>query len=561
MNKRFLGFVCIAMAAIVTFYFCGCDNTPTNTEPKIFTIQYADDSGVHQIKVIENKGYSLDSIPKKFGYEFLGLYDADVGGTQYVSSKGTSLSNFTDGTNLTLFPHFKAKEYKVVLDYQGSSVVGERQLIVAYGSDLPELPKNLTGDHKEFSGWYTKPNCGGIQIADKYGNIPIVSVLNENNFDLSADNVVLYAGFEEEKISVTCCFEVGMDTEQIRVPYGTSVSDIIPETRVNGKAVLSWSKTQGGEIFIGKITSETVLYAVEYAPIIEFDVNGGSGVNPIVARAGSNIVLPTPVKNLSEFSHWEDSRGNVYSENTMPSSSRVLKAVWNGKLVFDANGGSSVKDVSAKAGSYIDLPTTSKTGYIFSGWYTDDGKQYTSTTMPVAGLNLKAGWYIGKSKEIVFLKDGASSSVVYIKDPSIRYSINFTEEISELDWVNNSYTLKFDFHVKIRHFCSGYWNSSEGDLTCSQIYATKEHFHFYSQNNVSDVYKIGYSLLDHGKGYVNTNYVACDFSQTMTISNGGLFIALSSDKTSTGSGSHREGWNMTNFYVVVTYPDTTKLYL
>lgn len=558
MNKRLLSIVCIAMTAILMFCFVACDNTPVNTEPKIYTIQYADDSGVHQIKVIENRGYSLENIPQKFGYEFLGLYDAEVGGTQYVSSKGTSVSNFTDGTNLTLYPHFKAKEYKVVLDYQGSGVVGERQLIVPYGSDLPELPKNLTGEHKEFSGWYTKANCEGVQIADKYGNIPLVSVLNEANFDLSSGSVILYAGFEEEKVSVTCCFEAGMDTEQIQVPYGTSASDIIPETRVNGKAVLSWSKTQGGEIFIGKITGETVLYAVEYAPIIEFDANGGSSVKPVIARAGSAVELPTPVKDLSEFSHWEDSRGNVYSANTMPSSSCVLKAVWNGKLVFDANGGTAVKDVSANAGSRIELPVTSKSGYIFAGWYTDEGQQYTSTTMPVAGLNLKAGWYKGKSKEIVFLKEGASSGVFCNQNPIIAYSINFAEEISELDWVNHSYILQFDFHANIAH--TSYTTSTQ----VYELYATKEHFHFYSQNNVSDVYKIGYNLLDHGKGYVNTNYVPCDFSTQLNISNGMLYIGLSSDKTFNGGywqNNSQVGWGMTNFYVVVTYPDTTKLYL
>ena len=62
----------------------------------------------------------------------MGLYDAEVGGTQYVSASGASLSPFNDGKNMVLFPQFKAKDYTVILDYQGAPVTGSRQLTASY---------------------------------------------------------------------------------------------------------------------------------------------------------------------------------------------------------------------------------------------------------------------------------------------------------------------------------------------------------------------------------------------------------------------------------------------
>ena len=73
-----------------------------------------------------------------------------------MADNGLSLAPFTDGKNMVLFPQFKANDYTVVLEYLDSNEVGERQFTVAYGASLPQLPKNLTGEHKTFSGWYRR---------------------------------------------------------------------------------------------------------------------------------------------------------------------------------------------------------------------------------------------------------------------------------------------------------------------------------------------------------------------------------------------------------------------
>lgn len=538
MKKRFSAILCTFLAMVIscTLLFSGCfgKDKPEDDTPKEYTIQYTDGVGTHQITVTAGMPYSIETIPEKIGYTFTGLYDAETGGTQYVSASGASLSPFTDGKNMTLFPQFKANEYTVILDYQGAAVTGSRQLTVSYGSSLPELPKNLTLEHKEFTGWYTKANGEGVQVADEYGLVPLVSVINETNFDLSGKNINLYAGFETEKVTVTCCFEAGIDTEDMQVEYDTPVSKIVPKTRVNGNAPLTWSKTQGGEVFNGKITDDTVLYAVEYAPVIELDSNGGDKVIPVVARAGSTISLPTPTKDLAKFAYWEDMQGNEYTSTTMPQNSISLKAVWQAKLVFDENGGSDVDDISVTAGNKVTLPMPEKEGFIFAGWYTVDKEQYTSTTMPSLGVALKAGWY--KENEDTFIIYNATAYKYWSRQEMYKpstsngcYELNMTKYTS-----GENINVKIDFHMSCKAF-------DDSQLT---LYVD-----FYSQKQVSSVYFIKTATVGT---FTNSSYSTFTFTESFNIKSNFYMMFYTSKQDIS---------YVRDFYYTVHYPDTTTLYI
>lgn len=543
MKRKFFSVICtvIAMLMTCTVFLAGCfgggNNTPEDTTPKEYTIQYTDDSGTHQITVTAGMPYALDVVPEKTGYTFTGLFDAEVGGTQYISSTGASLSPFTDGKNMVLFPQFKAKDYTVILDYQGAAVTGVRQLTVAYGSSLPELPKNLTGEHKEFAGWYTKTNCDGTQISDEYGLIPVVSVLNETNFDLSGEYVYLYAGFEIEKFTVTCCFEAGMDTEDLQVEYGTPANRIVPKTRVNGNAPLTWSKTQGGEVWNGKVEDDMVLYAVEYAPVIELDSNGGNKVNSVVARAGSTIALPTPTKDMAKFAYWEDMQGNKYTSTTMPSKSISLKAVWQAKLVFDSNGGSDVDDISVVAGNKITLPTPEKEGFIFAGWYTAEKEQYTSTTMPSVGVALKAGWYKERVQNVVEIASTSNPSFKVNKASvnSACYKIEYNKYSSSGDFIN----IRLEGHIKIKSS----WAGAKG--------AKSAYLEIYSQRTISSSYLIANKTFTGVTG----DYRDYNFEIKLNIADDAYICLYHECPYDTWS------FNLSDFYYAIYYPDTTNLYL
>lgn len=546
MQKRMLAklscLLTVVMLCSVLLTGCGLFGSNGDDNSKTYLIQYSDDEGTHQIIVTKGMPYYLESIPSRYGYEFLGLFDAQTGGVQYVSASGSSLTTFNEDENKILYAQFKAIDYTVILDYQGATISGDRSLTVAYGSNIPELPKNLTLEHNVFTGWFTQEGGKGTQIADKYGNIPVVSVLNETNFKLddTTRRVTLYAGFDLETYTVTFHFDGNLPDEKVEVPYNTPISEVVPKTRNSeGFAGLVWSRmendTEQKNVFDGKVTGNMDLYVAEWAPVIDFNVNGGDEVTSIVARAGSAISLPTPTKTLSKFVHWETASGTKANITTMPSQSITLEAIWQGVLTFDSNGGSEVKDISVTAGTKITLPTSSKNGYIFAGWYTADKEKYTQTTMPSEGIELKAGWY----KEIVDEQVTITGSTRVqlssdkILSPSVNNKFCFEIDVSKYT-ANGPVTIKFDAQGKYR--------CQDGPAT---IYAN-----FYSRKAVNDSYLMTTERFS-ASGSTDVDF---NFNVTLTVEQN-FYICFYQSKS-----GYWDSW-ITYFYYSITYPDISTLYL
>lgn len=548
----------ILMAGILSLSGCGFfefggGGGTSSVAPKTYTIQYTDDAGTHTLEVEDGSPYSLESIPRREGYDFIGLFDAEAGGTQYVLANGSSVSPFTDKQNMVLFPQYKAKQYTVILDYGGAAITGERQVEVSYGESLPELPKNLTLDHSTFSGWYTAANCGGVQVADEYGLVPVVSVFNSDNFDLMGEYITLYAGFETETFTVTFNFGNGIQPEEMQIAYNTPISQVVPETRnSDGKAVLSWSKTSSGDqIFTGNITDDTVLYAVEWAPVIELDPNGGETIAPVVAREGTTVALPTPVRENYKFLHWETMSGEEANITKMPADGAQLKAVWQAMLVFDENGGTEVKDISQEAGTAITLPTPEKEGFIFAGWYNADEEKYESKSMPAASVALKAGWYKTKETEIV-LRSAEEDS----------FNFNWTYNII----VNESNTSKGPGqNGRISVDLSEFVPETGGQINITLHWRMQAShtgfsggFYFYNNSTVSDAYYIDRVIedvpVDAWEDYT------CSKNLSLTGNTLYVFYYGKSGPTKPDGYSNARLW-FANIWAEIKYPDTTNLYL
>lgn len=551
MNKKFYAKFGIIVAILVFCMplFAGCGlfsdgESGKDKEPEEYTIQYSDDFGTHNLTVTAGMPYSLESIPEKTGYIFNGLFDAIDGGIQYVGANGASLSTFDVGRNIVLFPQFSAKEYTVILDYQGANINGVRQVTATYGRSLPELPKTVNAEHKVFLGWYTQENCGGVQISDSYGLIPVVSVFNESNFNINSEYIYLYAGFETEKVVVNCCFGGDITDETITVDYSTPVSKIVPKTRVEGKVPLTWSKTLGGDVFNGNITENTTLYAVEFAPVIELDVNGGDAINPVVARAGSTISLPTPTKDLAKFLYWEDMFGVKYNSTTMPSSSISLKAVWQGKIVFDTNGGTVVDDISESAGETIVLPTPERDGYLFAGWYTTEKEQYTSNKMPSEGVKLKAGWYKVKKTTITLIENNSDKKLSsYNNDfsQSKRKKLDLSSYIGSVG--DNGVLIKYEVHFK-------WGKGNRGGSTSATGWGKVA---LYKGGDLSSSNELFKKTL---RQPYDSTYLEDSFEGSSVIDTNLLYVYCTGD-SSTFAG----GVDFYDLYVVLTYPDTAVLFL
>ena len=528
------------LVMLLAFCFTACSDDGSSTEPpekENYTIQYTDNTGNHTIIVKTGDIYSLESIPQKTGYDFLGLFDMEDGGTQYVTATGNSLSTFNDNSNITLFPQFKAKEYTIVLDYQGAEVTGTRQIAVSFDSMIGGLPTNLTIPNKNFTGWYTEPNKAGRQIADKYGVNPMTGMVDENLVSLADDKgrICLYAGFKYQEYTLTLYIGENSVPEEILVEWGTHISSVQTETRVDGKAVLTWSKSKNdttlANVFNGKVEGDMILYSAEYAPVIDFNTMGGNEVNSIVNRVGNTISLPTPKRENYTFMGWFDTTGTQFTSTAMPENSLTLNAKWQANIMLNENGGTDVQDITAPAGTAIELPIPERAGYIFAGWYHGDEK-YTSTAMPENSITLTAKYYKARTYKKVWVAEG---KIEYWSDTGSFLKI----DLEQLVGANTETNLKFKVVFTGKHF--GWLDDRYCDFKVG----------IYSNNQLSDTYlmsEYGYYPHNERKTYETYTYTTIVSVDAETEA---VYVGISSPGDSTYSKST---------YVEIEYPDMSTLY-
>ncbi len=509
-----------------------------------YIIQYTDNTGTYSIEVTPGAPYSMPSIPQKEGYEFAGLFDAEVGGTQYVNSHGASLAPFNDNRNIVLFAQFKPKQYILILDYQGAVVSDVREMQVSYGSRIPSLPTSLEMEHKVFSGWYTAPDKKGVQVADQYGLIPDKSYISSANFDLTDPDgfIRLYAGFTGEMHAVTFYFADGMSPEEVSVEHGTPISQVVPTTRVDEQAVLVWSRepndSDRSALFTGRVESDIVLYAQEYAPVIDFDSNGGEEVVSIVARAGSAIALPVAERANWKFAGWYTAGNASFTATAMPTESVKLKAKWLPMLIFDERGGTLVDDIAAEQGTRVTLPETEKDGYMFAGWYTEQGEKYTVTAMPQTSTKLVAKYYKILNKTIVLINETNPINTNWVTEKPSMDEHMYQLDLSEL------------YNAGVRDMkVTAHYTSGAGKGSASNPRYT--YMAWYSARNTSDAYK----MWSYSDKHVD-NYAKSQTQETsLTLTGSYVFICLYSSENNWTNYFY---WG--DFWIEIEYPDTSTLY-
>ena len=221
----------------------------------------------------------------------------------------------------------------------------------------------------------------------------------------------------------------------------------------------------------------------------------------------------------------------------MPNKSIDLKEVWQAKLVFDENGGSDVDDISVVAGEKITLPTPEKEGFIFAGWYTANKEQYTSTTMPATGVALKAGWYKAKKETIVIVAQNstyAPSGSVNDEFVADKLAVNMSG-IFEASFAGR---ISIKANMKIKFTGKYYTNTPYIKLN------------YYSQNTASSSYLL------HSETISATSSSYKDISFSMNFEMRGNMMYCSRYCNYSPSL-----YTIADYYMEVSYPDTTNLYL
>ena len=326
----------------------------------------------------------------KQGYKFLGWKDKN---TDEVVGKIP-----TNATGIKNIVAQWAKEYTVSFNANGGTETSETRT-VTYGNPYGELP-TLTREGYTFEGWFTAQN-GGTQVT------AVTTVTT------AADHM-LYAHWTANEYTVTFNANGGTVTPaEQTVTYGSTYGELPTLTR-EGYTFAGWfTKKDGGT----QVTKETVVTTADKHTLyahwtankytVTFNANDGTvgTTTKTVTYDSTYGELPTPTREGYTFAGWftkKDGGTQVTKETVVKTvADHTLYARWTANeytVTFDANGGTvgtTTKTVTYGS-SYGELPTPTREGYTFAGWFTEQngGTQVTKETVvkTVADHTLYAHW-------------------------------------------------------------------------------------------------------------------------------------------------------------------------
>lgn len=187
-----------------------------------------------------------------------------------------------------------------------------------------------------------------------------------------------------------------------------SISRTTSSKSVSIKASYSTGVSSGT---ITKSGSTTV--AARPAYTVTFNANGGTGGKSVSVYSGYTTTFPTTSRTGYTFGSW-----NGYAQGAATpaiTSSRTYTASWTintYKVTLDAQSGSvSSTSYTKTYGTNLSLPTPTRTGYYFGGWWTGTngtGTNYNTTYTANAAATLYAKWTLNQYV-ITFNSDGGSA--------------------------------------------------------------------------------------------------------------------------------------------------------
>ena len=359
------------------------------------------------------------------GYALRGYYADREGETRVYDEKGKNVAAggywsaaYSNGVwrclgDLKVYALWLPVVYKVSFNANGGSGTMPAQQLT-YDAKTALTLNAFTRTGFAFAGWAQSADADKANYADG------AEVLNLA--DTANATVALYAVWEASRYYVAFAANGGKGTMNAQnATYGVETDlETNAFTRV-GYAFGGWAKTPGGAAVyadgasVSNLTdvadATNTLYAVwkanDYS--VAFYANGGTGkMDPQNATYGKALVLEpnTFSRTGYEFGGWKATDGSIYVDGatvsnltTTAGAAVPLYAIWNPisyDLSFDADGGTG--DTASRKVSYDSpyggLPSPTRSGYEFVGWFDKDGKEVTKDTRAKstsAGTSVRGG--------------------------------------------------------------------------------------------------------------------------------------------------------------------------
>lgn len=149
------------------------------------------------------------------------------------------------------------------------------------------------------------------------------------------------------------------------------------------------------------ITLKALYEAIIYKIIYELDGGENNPNNPNeYYTSQKDITIYEPTKDGYTFIGWSDKeskkeKANPYIIETGTTNNITLYANWLAnqyKITFDTNGGDPIEPLDVTYGKYVPLPTPTRPGFIFTGWYRGNTRVTSKYWDMAGGCILEAKW-------------------------------------------------------------------------------------------------------------------------------------------------------------------------
>lgn len=395
--------------------------------------------------------------PTKVGHTFGGWYEDETFETPYVF-------DLMERPNRTLYAQWHINDYTISFNAMGGSAVDA----ITLPFDTPITAPEVTREGYTFMGWYTiiedsfpvefderfsfdtmpakdvtlhakwyntltfdsqggdavdpitKPTGSNIEAPEdpeKVGHTfegwyEDLSYETPFSFDTMVEpNITLYAKWSVNSYTITFDSAGGSLVSSITKDYGEMVEAPDAPEKL-GHTFIAWlydGEPYDFETMPAKDINLTAEWSInEYT--ITFDSAGGSAVESITKDFAEPLDAPDAPEKLGyTFIDWHYN-DEPYAFETMPAKNITVTAYWEVNtytITFETYTDETIEPVVQAFNSDISLPTPTREGYRFGGWYAseDFDTLITLDTMPAMDMSLHAAW----QRIITFDSDGGSA--------------------------------------------------------------------------------------------------------------------------------------------------------
>ena len=171
------------------------------------------------------------------------------------------------------------------------------------------------------------------------------------------------------------------------------------------------------------VTADTTLYAGYEKQILTVTLDNDGATETTTVEYGNTVTLPDKTKDGYDFLGWYFSDDTKYVDQAI-TSNVTLTAKYRKKPVITLDNNGITETLTVEYNEAASLPTKTKTGYNFLGWYLPDGTKYDGQAV-TSDLTLTAKF------EVIMLKVRFFVDGVEYKSVEVPYGSSFSEAVEK----------------------------------------------------------------------------------------------------------------------------------